>query len=139
MLRFLLLPFVPAALLAQGPSPRHVPEAPVPPAAILASAPFHGVWIDHDAARDGRVWCRGDRYKMSFGADGAQYLPLFSSHTPGHRQDGWNVEHYGAFHDWPTWRALVTAAGFDELDHFYRPSGLPIEQQPWLASVWRKR
>jgi hypothetical protein len=34
---------------------------------------------------------------------------------------------------------LVTATGFDELDHFYRPFGLPIEQQPWLASVWRKR
>ncbi len=54
-------------------------------------------------------------------------------------QEGWSGERYGAFHDWPTWRALVTAAGFDELDHFYRPPGLPIEQQPWLASVWRKR
>jgi hypothetical protein len=38
-----------------------------------------------------------------------------------------------------TWRALVTAAGFDELDRFYRPPGLPIGRQPWLASVWRKR
>lgn len=84
MLRFLLLPFVPVALLAQGPSPRNGSEAPVPPAAILASAPFHGVWIDPEPARDGRFWCRGDRYKMSFGADGAQYLPLFSSHAPRH-------------------------------------------------------
>ena len=64
---------------------------------------------------------------------------LFSSNPRGNGQEGWNGERYGAFHDWPTWRALVTAAGFDELDHFYRPSGLPIEQQPWLASVWRKR
>jgi hypothetical protein len=32
----------------------------------------------------------------------------------------------------------VTAAGFDELDHYYRPPGLPRETQPWLATVWRK-
>ena len=64
---------------------------------------------------------------------------LFSSNPRGDGQEGWNGERYGVFHDWPTWRALVTTAGFDELDHFYRPAGLPIEQQPWLASVWRKR
>lgn len=64
---------------------------------------------------------------------------LFSSNPRGDGQEGWNGERYGAFHDWRTWRALVTAAGFDELDHFYRPPGLPREQQPWLASVWRRR
>jgi SAM-dependent methyltransferase len=58
---------------------------------------------------------------------------LCSSNPRGDGQEGWNGERYGAFHDWPTWRALVTAAGFDELEHFYRPTGLPIEQQPWLA------
>ena len=63
---------------------------------------------------------------------------MFSSNPRGNGQEGWNGDRYGAFHDWPTWRALMTAAGFDELDHFYRPSGLQIEQQPWLASVWRK-
>ena len=25
-----------------------------------------------------------------------------------------------------------------ELTHYYRPAGVPREQQPWLASVWRK-
>ena len=29
-------------------------------------------------------------------------------------------------------------AGFVELEHYYRPAGLPREQQPWLASVWRR-
>ena len=33
---------------------------------------------------------------------------------------------------------LVVAAGFVELDHYYRPPGLPRSQQPWLATVWRK-
>jgi hypothetical protein len=54
---------------------------------------------------------------------------LFSSNPRGNGQEGWNGERYGAFHDWPTWRDLMTAAGFDELDHFYRPPGLPFEQQ----------
>ena len=64
---------------------------------------------------------------------------LFSSNPRANGQEGWNGERYGVFYDWSSWRALVTSAGFDELDHFYRPPGLPIEQQPWLASVWRKR
>jgi hypothetical protein len=32
----------------------------------------------------------------------------------------------------------VTDAGFTPIHHYYRPAGLPREQQPWLASVWRK-
>ena len=34
--------------------------------------------------------------------------------------------------------AVVTAAGFVELGHYYRPAGRPRAQQPWLATVWRK-
>ena len=45
---------------------------------------------------------------------------------------------YGAFHDLPAWRGHMAAVGFAELEHYYRPAGLPREQQPWLASVWRK-
>ena len=63
---------------------------------------------------------------------------LFTSNPRGEGQEGWNGDRYGAFHDWQTWRDFVCAAGFVELSHFYRPKGLPREQQPWLASVWRK-
>ena len=63
---------------------------------------------------------------------------LFSSNPRGSGQEGWNGERYGVFHDWPSWRAVMNAAGFEELEHYYRPAGLPLEQQPWLASVWRK-
>jgi len=63
---------------------------------------------------------------------------LFSSNPRGDGHEGWNGDRWGAFHDWPSWRACVAGAGFVELAHFYRPPGLPIEQQPWLASVWRK-
>lgn len=63
---------------------------------------------------------------------------LFSSNPRGDGQEGWNGGRYGVFHDWETWHGFMTAAGFVELTHFYRPTGLPPDQQPWLASVWRK-
>ena len=63
---------------------------------------------------------------------------LFSSNPRGDGQEGWNGDRYGAFHDLPAWRGYMSAAGFVELTHYYRPAGLPREQQPWLASVWRK-
>ena len=63
---------------------------------------------------------------------------LFSSNPRGDNQEGWNGERYGAYHDLANWRVLLNAAGFSELQHYYRPAGLPREQQPWLASVWRK-
>ncbi len=63
---------------------------------------------------------------------------LFSSNPRGDNQEGWTGGRYGVFHDLESWRRYVTAAGFVELGHYYRPAGLPREQQPWLASVWRK-
>jgi hypothetical protein len=47
-------------------------------------------------------------------------------------------DRHGCFFDLDTWRAYVTAAGFLEITHYYRPSGLPRDQQPWLATVWRR-
>jgi SAM-dependent methyltransferase len=63
---------------------------------------------------------------------------LFSSNPRGHNEEGWNGPRYGSYYDWDNWERLVTAAGFVALHHYYRPPGLPREQQPWLASVWRK-
>ncbi|MGO8841661.1 MAG: class I SAM-dependent methyltransferase [Methyloceanibacter sp.] len=63
---------------------------------------------------------------------------LFSSNPLGHNEEGWNRGCYDVYHDLETWRRYVSAAGFVELTHYYRPAGLPREQQPWLASVWRK-
>lgn len=63
---------------------------------------------------------------------------LFSSNPRGNNEEGWNGQRYGCYYDWKRWRELVTAAGFTEIGHYYRPPGLPRAQQPWLASVWRK-
>lgn len=63
---------------------------------------------------------------------------LFTSNPRGHNEEGWNRGRYGAYHDLDAWRTFLAAAAFTELAHYYRPPGLPFEQQPWLASVWRK-
>ena len=63
---------------------------------------------------------------------------LFSSNPRGNNQEGWNQDRYGVYHDLESWRAYMATAGFLELTHYYRPAGLPLAQQPWLASVWRK-
>jgi SAM-dependent methyltransferase len=64
---------------------------------------------------------------------------LFTSNPRGNNEEGWNHGRYGVYHDLESWRAFLHAAAFAELEHYFRPAGLPREQQPWLASVWRKR
>ena len=63
---------------------------------------------------------------------------LFASNPRGNNEEGWNRGRYGVYHDLESWRGFLEQAGFSELEHYYRPPGLPREQQPWLASVWRK-
>jgi len=63
---------------------------------------------------------------------------LFASNPRGNNDEGWNRGRYGAYHDLDAWRLYTSTAGFAEIAHYYRPAGLPREQQPWLASVWRK-
>jgi SAM-dependent methyltransferase len=63
---------------------------------------------------------------------------LFASNPRGQNQEGWSSGRYVVHHDLDTWQGFMTAAGFVELMHYYRPEGLPREQQPWLASVWRR-
>jgi len=63
---------------------------------------------------------------------------LFSSNPRGGNEEGWDRGRYGAYHDLDAWRRWMSEAGFVELGHYYRPAGLPCEQQPWLASLWRR-
>jgi SAM-dependent methyltransferase len=63
---------------------------------------------------------------------------LFSSNPRGDNAEGWNGGRYGAYHDLDSWSRYLAAAGFTELEHYYRPAGLPRDQQPWLASAWRR-
>lgn len=63
---------------------------------------------------------------------------LFSSNPRGQNQEGWNGARYGSYHDEARWAAYVQDAGFTLVEQYYRPPGLPRDQQPWLATVWRK-
>jgi SAM-dependent methyltransferase len=63
---------------------------------------------------------------------------LFSSNPRGNNEENWYGDRFGSYHDLEAWRSFMTNAQFTEIEYYYRPIGLPIEQQPWLASVWKK-
>lgn len=63
---------------------------------------------------------------------------LFASNPRGTDNEGFNGERYGAWHTYESWKAIVEAAGFEEVEHYYRPAGKPRAEQPWLATVWRR-
>ncbi|ABP33792.1 class I SAM-dependent methyltransferase [Polynucleobacter asymbioticus] len=63
---------------------------------------------------------------------------LFSSNPRGNNEESWYGDRFGSYHNLEGWRSFMTNANFTEVEHYYRPSGLPFEQQHWLASVWRK-
>jgi SAM-dependent methyltransferase len=63
---------------------------------------------------------------------------LFSSIPRGKNEEGWNNGRYGAYHDLEAWRSFMLSAGFVELTHYFRPAGMPPDEQRWLASVWRR-
>ena len=63
---------------------------------------------------------------------------LFASNPRGDNREGFNGARYGSYHDHARWKSLVTACGFVELEHYFRPPGRPRAEQPWLATVYRK-
>jgi SAM-dependent methyltransferase len=63
---------------------------------------------------------------------------LFCSNPRGDNEEGWSNGRYASYHALAAWREHMVAAGYIEIEHYYRPTGLPRAQQPWLASVWRR-
>ena len=63
---------------------------------------------------------------------------LFASNPRGDGWEGWQGDRYGAWYGVDDWCRRVTAGGFELLEHYYRPPGLPRAEQPWLATVWRR-
>jgi SAM-dependent methyltransferase len=63
---------------------------------------------------------------------------LFCSNPHGPDIERWQGQRYGCYLTLETWRLHMQSAGFIELEHYYRPEGLPRAEQPWLASVWRR-
>ena len=64
---------------------------------------------------------------------------LVASIPRGNDTAGWSSDgRYGLYHRESSWQALLTAAGFEELEHYYRPPGEPRPRQPWFVTVSRK-
>ena len=63
---------------------------------------------------------------------------LFTSNPRGN-SEGWSGERYGCWMEFATSKTFLEQAGFTILDQYYRPAGLPRNQQPWLAIVSQKR
>ena len=62
---------------------------------------------------------------------------LFSSNPRG-STEGWSGQRYGHFIEFETSKTYLEAAGFEVLNHYYRPAGAPRAEQPWLAVVSQK-
>jgi SAM-dependent methyltransferase len=61
---------------------------------------------------------------------------LFSSNPRGNGE-GWQGQRYGHYMELESSRSYLETAGFEIVHHYYRPSGKPREEQPWLAIVSR--
>jgi 2-polyprenyl-3-methyl-5-hydroxy-6-metoxy-1,4-benzoquinol methylase len=59
---------------------------------------------------------------------------LFSS-LPRGNQEGWSGQRYGHYMELENFEFFLAQAGFKVLSHYYRPTGQPREQQPWLAVI----
>ena len=59
---------------------------------------------------------------------------LFSSNPRGN-EEGWSGQRYGHYMQLDASKLFLEDAGFNLIDYYYRPSGKPRHQQPWLAIV----
>jgi SAM-dependent methyltransferase len=64
---------------------------------------------------------------------------LLSSNPHGQNEEGWQRQRYASLHDPQQWQVYMTTARFTLLESYYRPDGLPRDQQPWLVTVWKKQ
>lgn len=63
---------------------------------------------------------------------------FFASIPHGDDEEGWSGARYCVFHRPATWQRYLVEAGFTELESFFRPAGVPREEQRWFASAWRR-
>ena len=63
---------------------------------------------------------------------------LFSSNPRGN-SEGWDGNRYGYYCQFDSAARYLEEAGFEVLHHYYRHAGKPIEEQPWLAIISRRK
>lgn len=62
---------------------------------------------------------------------------LFCSNPRGPDIERLQGRRFGSYLTLETWSCFVMAAGFELIEHYFRPPGRPRDEQPWLATVWR--
>lgn len=73
------------------------------------------------------------RLNKSLKSDGI----LFSSNPRGNGEN-FDGSRYGNYMEFEEYEDFLKTAGFEVVSHYYRPTGWPREEQPWLAVVSRK-
>jgi len=63
---------------------------------------------------------------------------LFSSNPRG-QEECLNETRYAHLMELPEYKLYVEQAGFELIDHYYRPDGVPEDERRWLACVFRKK
>ena len=59
---------------------------------------------------------------------------LFLSNPRGD-DEGWSGQRYGHYMQFESSKLFLEEAGFQVIDHYYRPSGKPRHEQTWLAII----
>jgi SAM-dependent methyltransferase len=62
---------------------------------------------------------------------------LFLSNPRGNGE-GWSGQRYGHYLQFDGSKLFLEEAGFEIIQYYYRPSGKPEQEQPWLAVVAKK-
>ena len=62
---------------------------------------------------------------------------LFLSNPRGNGE-GWSGQRYGLYLQFDGSKLFLEEAGFEIIQYYYRPSGKPQHEQPWLAVVAKK-
>jgi len=68
--------------------------------------------------------------KSALKPDGILFLSI-----PRGNDEGWSGQRYGHYMQLDVSKRFLEAAGFTMVDHYYRPFGKPLHEQPWLAIV----
>jgi SAM-dependent methyltransferase len=63
---------------------------------------------------------------------------IFFISNPRGDGEGWSGQRYGHYMQFDSSKLFLEEAGFEILDHYYRPLGKPNHEQPWLAIVAKK-
>ncbi|MBT6324695.1 MAG: SAM-dependent methyltransferase, partial [Bdellovibrionales bacterium] len=61
------------------------------------------------------------------------------SSNPRGNTDGIDGMRYSNLMEIKEYKKIVESCNFRLIDHYYRPNGIPVENRPWLACLFRKR